>query len=94
MWERAPLIYNASACDARIRQSVMMPVIVRLWVASEALVEGTLMRGMVWSLWRVQPLRLAPFWCCASSAGVCTPACLGFFLGRSAVWKGVCQERA
>ena len=26
--------------------------------------------------------------------GVCTPVCLGFLLGRSAVWKGVSQEGA
>ena len=33
VWERPPLIHTASARDtAGLRQSVMMPVIVRLWV--------------------------------------------------------------
>ena len=72
----------------------MMPVIVRLWVASDTLVGGALMRGMVWLSWRVQALRLASCRCWASWAGVWTPVCLGFLLGRSAVWKGVGQEGA
>ena len=41
----------------------MMPVIVRFWVASDTLVGGALMRGMVWSLWRVRALRLASCRC-------------------------------
>ena len=50
VWERPSLIHTASARDAaRFRQSVMMPVIVRLWVASDTLAGGALMRGMVWS---------------------------------------------
>ena len=95
VWERPSLIHTASARDAAgFRQSVMMPVIVRLWVASDTLAGGALMRGMVWSSWRVRALRLASCQCWASCAGVCTPACLGFLLGRSAVWKGVGQEGA
>ena len=93
VWKRPSLIHTASACDAAgFRQSVMMPVIVRLWVASDTLVGGALMRGMVWSSWRVWALRLASRRCWASWAGVCVPVCLGFLLGRSAVWKGVGQE--
>ena len=89
------LIHTVSARDAAgRRQSLMMPVIVRLWVASDTLVGGTVMRGMVWSSWRVRALRLASCPCWASWAGVCTPACLGFLLGRSAVLKGVGQEGA
>ena len=52
------------------------------------------MWGMVWSSWRVEALRLASCRCWASRAGVCIPVCLGFLLGRSAVWKGVGQEGA
>ena len=92
---RPSLIHTASAPDAAgFRQSVMMPVIVQLWVASDTLAGGALMRGMVWSSWRVRALRLASCRCWASWAGVCTPVCLGFLLGRSAVWKGVGQEGA
>ena len=48
VWERPSLIHTASARDAAgFRQSVMMPVIVRLWVASDTLAGGALMRGMV-----------------------------------------------
>ena len=95
VWERPSLIHTASARDsARLRQSVMMPVIVRLWVASDTLVGGALMCGMVWLSWRVWALRLATCWCWASWAGVYTPACLGFLLGRCAVWKGVGEEGA
>ena len=95
MWECPLLIHTASARDAAgLRQSVKMPVIVQLWVASDTLVRGALMRGMVWSSWRVLALRLAPCRCSASLAGVCMPACLSFLLGRSAVWKGVGQEGA
>ena len=90
-----PLIHPASAHDAAgLRQSVVMPVILRLWVASDTLAGGALILGMVWSSWRVQALRLASCRCWASWAGVRTPACLGFLLGRSAVWKGVGQEGA
>ena len=95
VWERPSLINTASARDAAgFRQSVMMPVMVRLWVASDTLAGGALMRGMVWSSWRVWALRLASCRCWASWAGMCTPVCLGFLLGRSAVWKGVGQEGA
>ena len=44
----------------------MMPVIVRLWVVSDTLPEGALMRGMVWSSCRVRALRLALCRCWAS----------------------------
>ena len=55
VWKRPSLIVTASARDAAgFRQSVMMPVIVWLWVASVTLAGGALMREMVWSLWRVQ----------------------------------------
>ena len=41
VWERPSLIHRASALDAAgFRQSVMMPVIVRLWVASDTLAGG------------------------------------------------------
>ena len=93
VWERPSLIHTACARDAAgSRQSVMMPVIVRLWVASDTLAGGALMRGMVWSLWTMRALRLASCRCWAFWVGVCTPVCLGFLLGRSAVWKGVGQE--
>ena len=95
VWERPSLIHTASARDAAgFRQFVMMPVIVRLWVASDTLAGGALMRGMVWSSWRVRALRLASCRCWASWAGVCMSVSLGFLLGRSAVWKGVGQEGA
>ena len=95
VWERPSLIHTASARDAAgFRQSLRMPVIVRLWVASDTLAGRPLMRGMVWSSWRVRALRHASCRCSASWAGVCTPVCLGFLLGRSAVWKGVGQEGA
>ena len=95
VWERPSLIHTASARDAAgFRQSVMMPVMVRLWVASDTLAGGALMRGLVWSSWRVRALRLASCRCWASWAGVCTPVCWGFLLGRSGVWKGVGQEGA
>ena len=49
VWERPSLIHTASAPDAAgFRQSVMMPVTVRLWVASDTLAGGGLMRGIVW----------------------------------------------
>ena len=42
VWERPSMIHTASARNAaRRRQSVMMPVIVRLWVASDTLVGGS-----------------------------------------------------
>ena len=92
---RPLLIHTASARDAAgLRQSVMMPVIVPLWVVSETLVGGAPMRGMVWSLWRVRALRLGSWRCWASWVGVCTPPCFSSFFRRSAVWKGVGQERA
>ena len=95
VWERLSLIHTASARDAAgFRQSVMMPVIVRLWVASDTLAGGALMRGMVWSSWRLRALCLASCRSWASWAGVCIPVCFGFLLGRSAVWKGVGQEGA
>ena len=60
VWERPWLIHTASARDAaRFRKSVMMPVILRLWVALDTLVGGALMRGMVWLSWRVRALRFA-----------------------------------
>ena len=91
----APFADTASARDAAgFRQSVVMPVIVRLWVVSDTLAGGAPMRGMVWSSWRVRALRFASCRCWASWAWVCTPVCLGFLLGRSAVWKGVGQEGA
>ena len=37
-------------------------------------------------------MRLASCRCWACWAGVCIPVCLGFLLGRSAVWKGMGQE--
>ena len=41
VWELPSLIHTASASDAAaLRQSVMMPVIVRLWVVSDTLVGG------------------------------------------------------
>ena len=93
LWERPSLIHTASARDAAgFRQSVMMPAIVRLRVVSDTLAGGALMRGMVWSLWRVWGLRLALCRCWASWVGVCMPVCFGFLFGRSAVWKGVGQE--
>ena len=89
------LIHTLSACDAAgLRQSVMMLVIVRLWVVFDTLVGGAPMRGMPLSSWRVRALRLASCWCWAACAGVCTPACLGFFLEWSVVWMGVGQEGA
>ena len=95
VWERPSLIRTASACDAAgLRQSLMMPVIVRLWVVSEIQVGGAPMRGMVWSSGRMRALRLALCRCWASSVGLCTPACLGFLFGWSAVTKGVGQEVA
>ena len=46
LWECPPLIHTVSAHDAaRFRQSMMMPVIVRLWVASDTLVGGCLCIG-------------------------------------------------
>ena len=95
VWERPSLIHTASARDASgFRQSVMMPVIVRLWVVSDTLAGGALMRVMVWSSWRVQALRLALCRCWASWLGLCAPVCLGFLLGWSAVGKGLGQEGA
>ena len=95
VWERPSLIHTASARDAAgFRQSVMMPAIVRLWVVSDTLAGGALMRGMVRSSWRVWALRLALCRCWASWVGVCMPVCFGFLLWRSAVWKGVGQEGA
>ena len=95
VWERSSLIHAASARDAAgFRQSVVMPVIMRLWMATDTLAGGALMRWMVWSSWRVRALRLASCWCWASWAGVCIPVCLGFLSGRSALWKGVGQEGA
>ena len=95
VWESPSLIHTASArAAAWFRQSAMMPVIVRVSVASDTLAGGALMRGMVWLSWRVRTLRLASCRCWASWAGVCMPVCLGFLLGRSAVWKGVGQEGA
>ena len=86
VWEHPLLIHTVSARDATgFRQSVMMPVIVRLWVASDTLAGAVRMRGMLWLSWRVRALRLASCWCLASWVGVCMPVCLGFLLGRSAV---------
>ena len=49
--KRPSLIHTASARDAAgFRQSVMIPVMVQLWVASDTLAGGALMRGMVWLL--------------------------------------------
>ena len=48
VWEYPSLIHTASARDAAgFRQSVMMPVMVRFWVASYTLAGGALMGGMV-----------------------------------------------
>ena len=48
VWERPSLIHTASAHDAAgFRQSVMMPVMVRLWVASDTLAGRVLMQGML-----------------------------------------------
>ena len=95
VWERPSLIHTASARDtARFRQSVVMPLIVRLWVASDTLAGAALMREMVWSSWWVRALRLTSCRCWASWAGVCIPVFFVFLLGRSAVWKGVGQEGA
>ena len=64
VWERPSLIHTASArAAAGFRQSMMMIVIVRLWVASDTLVEGALMRGMLSWSWRVRALRLASCRC-------------------------------
>ena len=83
------MIHTVSACVAAgLRQSLMMPMFVRLWVVSDTLVGGAPMRGMVWSSLRVRALCLALCRCWASLGGGCTPACFGFLLGRSAVWKG------
>ena len=68
---------------AALRQSVMLPVIVRLWVASDTLAGEKPMHGIVWFSWRTRALRRASCPCC-SWAGACTPACLGFLLRRSA----------
>ena len=94
VWERPSLIHTASARDAAgFRQSVVMPVIVRLWVVSDTLAGGAdagdgvvVVEGAGLALRFVSVL--------ASWAWVCTPVCLGFLLGRSAVWKGVGQEGA
>ena len=66
-----------------------MPVIVRLWVVSDTLAGGD---GVV----VVEDAGLAPRIVSVLGllGGVCTPVCLGFLLGRSAVWKGVGQEGA
>ena len=73
--ERPSLIHTASACDAAgLRQSVIIPVIVRLWMVSDTLVGGMLLRGVMWSSLRARALRLASCRCWASFAGVCTPA--------------------
>ena len=46
VWERPSLIHTASARDAAgFRQSMVIPVIVRLWVASDTLAGGALMQG-------------------------------------------------
>ena len=93
VWERPSLTHTPSARDAAgLRQSMMMPVIVRFWVGSDTLVGGVLMRGIVWLSWRLRALRLASCRCWALWAGVCMPVCLGFLLRRSPVWKGVGQE--
>ena len=64
VWRRPSLIHTASARDAAgFRQSVMMPVIVRLWVAWDILRAGALMRGMVWSSWRLRALHRASCRC-------------------------------
>ena len=50
VWECPVQIHTAPARDAAgFRQSVMMPVIVRLWVASDILAGGVPMQGIVWS---------------------------------------------
>ena len=60
VWKPPSLIQTASAGDAAgFRQSVMMPLIVRLLVASDTLVGGALMQGMVWLWSRLQAFRLA-----------------------------------
>ena len=71
-----------------------MPVIVRLWVASDTLAGGALMRGD--GVVVVEGAGLAPRIVSVLGllGGVCIPVCLGFLLGLSAVWKGVGQEGA
>ena len=87
------LIYMLSVCDAAgFRQSLMMHVFVRLSVVSDTLARGGPMRRIVWSSWRVRILHRPSCRCWTSWAGVCTPGCSGFLLGRSAVWKGVGQQ--
>ena len=82
VWERPSLIHTASARDAAgLRQSVMMPVIVRLWVASDTLAGGALMRGMMWSSWRVRALRLASCRCWPSWARGVHTCVFGLLVG-------------
>ena len=60
----------------------------------DTLVGGAPMRRIVGLSSRLRTLRLALCRCLTSWAGVCTPVCSGFLLGRSAVLKGAGQERA
>ena len=95
VWERPSLIHTASARDAAgFRQSMMMPVIVRLWVASDTLAGGALMRRMVWS--SVKGAGLAPrIVSVLGLLGGGVHTCVfGLLVGASAVWKGVGQEGA
>ena len=91
VWDFPLLIHTASICDgAEFRQFVMMPVIVRLCVASDTLVgRRPPMRGIVRSLRRVRALPRAFRRCWACRAWVSTPAWLGLLLGRSAAWVRV-----
>ena len=71
VWEGLSLIHTVSArVAAGLRQSLMMPMFVRLWVVSDTLVGGAPMRGMVWSSLRVRASCLALCWCWASWGGV------------------------
>ena len=71
VWERASVIHTVSARDAAgLRQSMMMPMIVQLWVLSDTLVGGGVpMRVMVWSSWRMHALHLALCRCWAFGWG-------------------------
>ena len=71
VWDRPSLIHTVSArVAAGLRQSLMMPMFVRLWVVSDTLVGGVPMRGMVSSLYRVRALYLVLCRCWASWGGV------------------------
>ena len=68
----------------------MMPEIMQLWEVSDTLEGGgaDVGDGVV----IVEGLALCIVSVLGLLAGVCTPACSGFLLGRSAVWEGMGQE--